>query len=106
MAEPPRPTVRAAAGVRAVAMLLPALAIADNSAPSARSHGAIDPAPVPGLDLNESARYCEQQPQIGGSAPRVNPAQVIAHRLGATLADDIVQGNAGPIVVDACPLQE
>jgi hypothetical protein len=27
---------------------------------------------------------CHFQPQIGGSSPRVNPAQVIAHRLGGT----------------------
>src|SRR6267142_58311 len=27
---------------------------------------------------------CHFQPQIGGSSPRINPAQVIAHRLGGT----------------------
>ena len=27
---------------------------------------------------------CHSQPQIGGSSPRVNPAQLIAHRLGGT----------------------
>jgi CxxC motif-containing protein (DUF1111 family) len=27
---------------------------------------------------------CHSQPQIGGSSPKVNPAQVIAHRLGGT----------------------
>jgi hypothetical protein len=27
---------------------------------------------------------CHVQPQIGGSSPKVNPAQVIAHRLGGT----------------------
>ncbi len=27
---------------------------------------------------------CHSQPQIGGSSPRINPAQVIAHRLGGT----------------------
>ena len=36
---------------------------------------------------------CHSQPQIGGSSPRVNPAQVIAHRLGGT---NVVPGFEHP----------
>ena len=36
---------------------------------------------------------CHVQPQIGGSSPRINPAQLVAHRLGGT---NIVPGFEDP----------
>ncbi len=38
---------------------------------------------------------CHSQPQIGGSSPRTNPAQVIAHRLGGTNVVPSFEAPAG-----------
>jgi len=39
---------------------------------------------------------CHSQPQIGGGSPRVNPAQLIAHRLGGTNVVPVFEETNGP----------